>query len=208
LGTQQVEALKRLVAEQPPRDKSRNEPKREFKIQHGDFNDAVTTLLDSGWVPDTQAAFCLLDQRTFECHWKTVETLAQYKRSRRKIELFYFLAQGWLDRAFSGLKDGHLAARWWGGDDWQQLDKRNSLDRARIFCDRLKALGYHYVHPWPIFNREGGSGRLMYHMIHATDHQEAPKLMARAYNKALEIPEPPEQLELLFQQQGITLVGS
>lgn len=42
-------------------------------------------------------------------------------------------------------------------------------------------------------------------MIHATDHQEAPKLMARAYNRALEIPESPEQLKLLFDEYGIMI---
>jgi hypothetical protein len=35
-----------------------------------------------------------------------VERLANYKRaSKYKIELFYFLANWWLDRAFSGLRD-------------------------------------------------------------------------------------------------------
>ena len=36
----------------------------------------------------------------------------------------------------------------------------------------------------------------MYYMIHATDHEEAPKLMYRAYCRAVDPPEPVEQLEL------------
>ena len=34
----------------------------------------------------------------------------------------------------------------------------------------------------------------MYYMIHATDHPEAPHLMARAYDKAIQPKETPEQL--------------
>jgi len=36
----------------------------------------------------------------------------------------------------------------------------------------------------------------MYYMIHATDHPEAPKLMNRAYYKAVEPREPAEQFLL------------
>jgi len=36
----------------------------------------------------------------------------------------------------------------------------------------------------------------MYYMIHASDHDEAPVLMNRAYGKALDIKETAEQLEL------------
>src|SRR5918999_436676 len=32
-----------------------------------------------------EAAFCLLDQRTFQCRWDTVEDLARYKTERYKI---------------------------------------------------------------------------------------------------------------------------
>jgi three-Cys-motif partner protein len=200
-----ITALQKVIGDQPPRDAAKSEPKREFLVECGDFNEKIATVLKSRSVPDTQAAFCLLDQRTFECHWKTVEALAAYKQTGNKIELYYFLAQSWLDRAFSALKNEEQAGRWWGRDDWRQLDKLNSLDRALLFCDRLKGLDYRYVHPWPIYEREGGNGRIMYHMIHATDHQEAPKLMARAYNRALEIPESPEQLKLIFDEYGIVI---
>jgi hypothetical protein len=36
----------------------------------------------------------------------------------------------------------------------------------------------------------------MYQMIHASDHAEAPKLMARAYRNAINVEEPPSQLEM------------
>ena len=36
----------------------------------------------------------------------------------------------------------------------------------------------------------------MFYMIHATDHEEAPKLMWRAYRSVTNAPEPLSQLEL------------
>jgi hypothetical protein len=36
----------------------------------------------------------------------------------------------------------------------------------------------------------------MYYMIHATDHPEAPTLMRRAYENAVQAPEPVDQLAL------------
>jgi len=47
--------------------------------------------------------------------------------------------------------------------------------------------------PWPIYGRKN-SQKIMYFMIHATDHPEAPKLMQRAYRKAVD---PPEDLNLI-----------
>jgi hypothetical protein len=38
----------------------------------------------------------------------------------------------------------------------------------------------------------------MYYMIHASDHPLAHGLMRRAYNKALDQPEPPEQFKMEF----------
>jgi hypothetical protein len=46
------------------------------------------------------------------------------------------------------------------------------------------------------WDRRRGS-RIMYYMIHATDHLEASKLMARAYRMAVEPEETAEQLALL-----------
>ena len=45
-------------------------------------------------------------------------------------------------------------------------------------------LGYKHVYAYPIYSRENG-GRILYHMIHASDHDEAPKIMNRAYRNAL-----------------------
>ena len=46
--------------------------------------------------------------------------------------------------------------------------------------------------------RENGGGHVMYYMIHATDHDEAPKLMRRAYEQAIWTTKPAEQLGFQF----------
>jgi hypothetical protein len=66
-------------------------------------------------------------------------------------------------------------------------------------CSRFKdELGYAYVTPFPIFEKQD-RGRIMYYMIHATDHPAAPKLMAHAYNTAVQPPEPESQLLLALE---------
>ena len=47
-----------------------------------------------------------------------------------------------------------------------------------------KDLRYQSVKAWPIYERENG-GAIMYYMIHATDHPEAPKFMSRAYRRVV-----------------------
>jgi len=172
--------------------------RRRVEITRGDFNEAVVNFLKKGDIP-IEPTFCLLDQRTFECRWSTVEALAGYKPEGTKIELFYFLPIGWLDRAFSATtKDDSLAsiAAWWGRDDWRSLENMSNRDRAQLFTERFLELGYADVKPWPIYS-DAGSTRVMYYMVHATDHSEAPRLMRRAYERVgLGAPSTELQLEI------------
>lgn len=191
----QLERLEALKRSQPPLSAPRREPRRMIDVIHGDFNIRVRDVLASGVIGENEATFCLLDQRTFECHWSTLAALAGYKAGR-KIELFYFLPNAWLDRALVALKDTQVVERWWGRPDWDQLRRLPGQKRAERFAVRFKSeLGYWSVKPWPIFERQSRS-RLMYYMIHATDHPDAPGLMARAYSKAVQPREPAEQLAL------------
>ena len=69
-------------------------------------------------------------------------------------------------------------------------------ERRDVLVGRFKReLGYQSVKAWPIYERESG-GAVMYYMIHATDHPEAPKLMSRAYRNTVSPLEPVEQLSL------------
>lgn len=194
----QIIRLKELKAVQPSLDDSGKPINRNIHIHHGDFNAKIDEILGSGEISEKEATFCLLDQRTFECDWQTVEKLARYKKSGNKIELFYFLANGWLERALAGQRDLDKLARWWGRDDWTGLKAMNREARRDAIVDRLKAdFGYQSVKAYPIFKR-GSDGAIMYFMIHATDHPEGPVQMARAYRNTVRPIDPPKETQTDF----------
>jgi three-Cys-motif partner protein len=181
---------------------------RRVTVLEGDFNDKVCEILGSGVITEKTATFALLDQRTFECEWRTVETLAQHKSSGNKIELFYFFPTGWIDRSLAAVSTPQTKAkvdRWWGRTDWHHLLGMDGTVRALMVANRFdKELGYKKAVPYPIHSEKRG-GRVMYHMIHATDHPEAFALMVRAYRKIsgrpdIEVKEQQLDLEDLLQE--------
>ena len=97
--------MRQMVKAQPePRDKKGRKLSRSIEIIPGDFNINIGRILKDDTISQKEATFCLLDQRTFECHWSTVQKLAHYEKPpHNKIELLYFLGVGWLHRAFSGI---------------------------------------------------------------------------------------------------------
>jgi three-Cys-motif partner protein len=198
-------ALAAMIAEQSPRKKG--EPKRAIEVLKTDCNRSVPAWLADGKLKSSDATFCLLDQRTFECHWKTVQTIASYKTKKYKIEQFYFLANSWLERAIAGIKTPRGKAevtRWWGRDDWPKLSTMTSFERAELLCERFRSeLGYKSAKAWPIYEKKSG-GKIMYFMIHATDHPDAPGLMARAYERAVQPLETKEQLSLVLDRRIAT----
>ncbi len=197
LDNAQIDLLRQLVESQPP--PSRKEPKRVVQVHRGDCNVEIPKLLSSRRITEKEATFCLLDQRTFECHWSTVKALGEYKKTGHKIELFYFLANKWLPKSIAALtRNPSTAADWWGRDDWKALRSLSGLERAAAFAKRFKEdLGYASAKAWPINERRAGGGSVMYFMIHATDHRDAPILMRRAFEKAVDPTKPAEQLKFL-----------
>jgi three-Cys-motif partner protein len=193
----QVKLLRQMKASQAPCQYERN-----IDIYEGNFNEKVDKILKAGDITEKEATFCLLDQRTFECHWATVEKLARFKTSGNKIELFYFLANSWQERAFAAQKKAHVPAAWWGREDWKNVRDMTRDDRRDAFVDRLRRdLGYRSVKAWPIFGSLTG-GALMYYMIHANDHPEAPKLMSRAYHATVSPSGPFEQQKLFVEPKN------
>lgn len=166
--------------------KATNECKgRTIRVVPGDFNLTVEGILSSGRIKEKTASFALLDQRTFECRWDTVRKIAMHKRER-KIEIFYFFPTGWIDRSIAAISRPEAeqeAEAFWGRPDWRDLQGLDSIRRAQLITARFRnELGYAWAYPYPIHSQQYG-GRIMYHMIHATDHEEASKLMLRAYRK-------------------------
>ncbi len=198
----QVERLEALKKVTPIRDSKGRKLYRKIHIYKGDFNVQIDGILTNRRISQKQATFCLLDQRTFECHWSTLEKIANYKRADNKIEILYFLANGWLERALAAQKNMRVLRSWWGRDDWTTLKAMTRDQRRDAFVRRLKNdLGYKSVKPWAIYERENG-GAVMYYLIHATDHPEAPKFMSRAYRRAVYPLEEIEQLK--FELEGET----
>ncbi|WP_404934261.1 three-Cys-motif partner protein TcmP [Nitratireductor sp. L15S-10] len=193
LEKKKVAHLRALVDRQQDRDK------RRYEIHEGDFNEKVHDILGSGRIREKTATFCLIDQFTIECHWSTLQALAGHKpKGSRKIEIFYFLATGWLHRSLSGhTANPQRPDLWWGGNGWQAI-KTKSGDRIAVrMAERFRdELGYRYVKPYPIFQRDKGGGKIMFHMIHASDHPDAAQLMARAHRNVTRAPETEEQLKL------------
>jgi three-Cys-motif partner protein len=172
---------------------------RQIAHKHGDFNQWIDTVLASGNVTNKTASFALLDQRSTECHWATVEKLATHKQGSTKIELFYFFPTGWIHRAISETKDKSVLDAWWGDGSWKQIESVSQDQASRLCLNKIQALGYRDVKSWPISAREAGAGRTMYHMIHATDHLEAPKLMYRAYRNLIGCVPAGEQTKFNFE---------
>ena len=77
--------------------------KRQITVLEGDFNERVATILGSRQITEKTATFALLDQRTFECEWRTIEALSRHK-SGNKIEIFYFFPTGWIDRSLAAVR--------------------------------------------------------------------------------------------------------
>lgn len=193
-----VKALKALVGSQPEaKDRQGRKIVRNIEVLPGDFNISVDRILNSGKITQKEATFCLLDQRTFECHWKTVRKLAKYKKPpNKKIELLYFLGVGWLHRAFSGIKKKDKANLWWGRADWESLRTKTAWDIAELVRKRFEEeLGYSIAAAYPIYDKAEGN-KVMYYMIHASDHDEAPALMVRAHRKAVR--SLPKEIQRLF----------
>lgn len=194
----QVQRIRDMVDAQPPREPK--EPKREVEVLPGDFNQLVGDIVERPSVRDTVATFCLLDQRTTECHWSTVQALAAAREAEYKTELFYFLAVGWLGRSLRArTRNQEPADLWWGSGEWETLIGMRQHQMAQVARQRfLDELGYRSALAWPIYGRRSG-GRIMYYMIHATDHPDAPNLMSRAYRTATSRAEPMEELQLEFE---------
>ncbi|MDE0131848.1 MAG: three-Cys-motif partner protein TcmP [bacterium] len=173
---------------------------RQIQVHKGDSNQMLRSVLPVESIREGEATFCLLDQRTFQCEWQLCKHVSQIRPGSRKVEQFYFLATGWLSRALTATSTRggeETIAAWFGNEDWKELISMSSIERAEVFKGKFQEeLGYRHVKWWPIYSEESGKGRVMYHMIHATDHDDAPKQMYRAYRKTVNSSESIDQLRL------------
>jgi three-Cys-motif partner protein len=187
------------VAESGARDRRGKKVNRNIELYRGDFNANVDKVLCDEKIPQKEATFCLLDQRTFECQWGTVKKLAAFKQPpQNKIELLYFLGVGWIHRAISNVRNKELLLRWWGQPGWESLKDLSAWTLAdRVRTRFVNELGYRSAAAYPIFE-SAQRDRIMYYMIHASDHTEAPALMVRAHARAVRAISPSVQVSLSY----------
>ena len=179
--------------------------KRTVSVTPGDCNITLPAFLIENPVREKEASFCLLDQRSTECAWSTVATVAGHKGASggNKIELFYFLPQGWIDRTIKSWRNDveERCKRWWGKEGVMDFLKLSSPERGITMAKRFKEeLGYKYSYPFPI-QKEGERGCIMFWMIHATDHDRATTLMAQAYRHIGAgggLADPVDQMEIMY----------
>jgi len=176
-------------------------PDLQISVCPRDFNEEVCRLLKPEVIRPTEATFCLIDQHTFECRWSTLQTLAAYKTP--KIELFYFFAEGWLNRALANTTVGTEGlTAWWGNDGWRTLSSVRGALRAQHLARRFRdELGYAYSHPFPVYMSRQ-SRQVVYYMVHASDHPKAIQQMVRAYREQVSAREPVEQPSLPMELAG------
>ncbi|WP_370342495.1 three-Cys-motif partner protein TcmP [Pararhodobacter marinus] len=158
---------------------------RRVRALKGDFNDLVKGILKTPTMRRNTAVFALLDQRTAECHWDTVRAIAA-REGRTKIEILYFIGTGWLHRSLTQSKTPKRLLelqKWWGSDEWSSLTQLTQLEMVtRIAARFTDELNYKFVKSYPITQEERGN-KVAFHLVHASDHPEAPKLMDRAFLK-------------------------
>ncbi len=158
--------------------------KRQVLVFPGDCNQEIPKCLKKHPIKANKAAFALLDQRTHECTWDLVKTLATHKTQGTKIELFYFLAQGWMNRSIKSSTTTEKLQQidaWWGGNDWQAFVEMNSYARSQFMENRfMNELGYKFARAFPMYEK-GHDGKIMFWLIHASDHPRAIPLMISAY---------------------------
>lgn len=177
---QSIEFIRNMLSQTPTN-------KRTVHVHRGDSNILLPERLLAS--PVKGPAFCLLDQRSDECNWNTVRAVASHKKGEMKIEVFYFVMAGWLDRYRSGIADRNRDEKfqkWWGHPEFSALEKASPERAAELFADRFKnELGYAFAYPYPIYDNISPSekGVVKFYMIHATDHPDATELMRRSFAK-------------------------
>jgi hypothetical protein len=157
-------------------------------------------------VRDKEATFALLDQRTFECHWDTVRALATHKEGWPQGRAVLLPAEQVAAAALPRRPDEESGDR-------DALVGSRRLENVRVANDapvrrslhgevqdqvRL-CLGEGMAHQRANIRR----GSVTYFMICAPDHPEAPFLMRRAFERAVEAPKP--VVQMAFAQFGMEI---
>jgi len=183
--------------------------RRAIAVASGDCNIRLPEILQLR--PVKGPAFCLLDQRSTECDWQLVKTVAEHKQDPTKIEIFYFLMARWKNRSLKNIsKNRHdRLLKWWGREDYGTAINLDPDQLAGLMSRRFREeLGYKFAYEYPIYEPPHKGGYLQYFMIHASDHPEATSFMNRAYNKCAGGYDPRnKQADLIWSDDDLTKIA-
>jgi three-Cys-motif partner protein len=174
-------------------------PTQDFQVVPGDSNDTIATALADirrsglAWAP----IFAFLDPYNLGIQWRTLETLADFKRDRKyKVELWVLCFSSTIPRTLTidDVPDPQGAQRvteFFGTGQWTairearvrgELSPRDAREEyVNLLRWRLEdVLGYRYTLSFEVRNVRGP----LYHLVFATDNDAGFKIMGDLYQKA------------------------
>jgi len=162
----------------------------------GDSNIVVRdalTWLETRWAP----TFAFIDPNGLQVAWSTLETLAQWRVGKTKVEMWILFPEPALARVLGlkgvqGSRSAELLDRLYGTSDWQVIHRQRQLEEIgpnemrlefiNLLRWRLESvLGYKWTHALQIATDKG---RPVYTMVFATDSPVGDRIMSHVYNNA------------------------
>lgn len=167
-----------------------------YKVIAGDCNQTVhsviTELKELGL--DKSPSFAFLDPRAFHIDWQTIESLANFKDYKYKVEMFILFADPSIQRQYGASVD-HNISKQYGNTDWKifaELRSSNTISPeisrycyAELFRHQLEdTLDYTTTMALPV---KSDSGKPVYTLIFATDNEAGKDIMSWVLTDTAEI---------------------
>lgn len=166
-----------------------------YKVIAGDCNQTVHSVIAElkKLRLDKSPSFAFLDPRAFHIDWQTIETLANFKDYKYKIEMFILFADPSIQRQYSAGVDQNISKQY-GNADWKifaELRNNNTISPeisrycySELFRHQLEnTLDYTTTMALPV---KSDSGNPVYTLIFATDNEAGGNIMSWVLTDAAE----------------------
>lgn len=162
------------------------ESQKTVTLKRGDSNVILQDIYKH--IPKQAGCLILLDPEGPELYWTTIKYLAKINKADLLILYPYDMALVRLTKEY-----GEKLNLFYGGEGWLEIyqDKNNfSSERKKkallnFYVDNLKKLGFAYV-AYKQIKRRLREGNPLYHLILASHHPAAKKIMDDIFNKELD----------------------
>ena len=171
------------------------EERHRYKVIAGDCNQTVhsviTELKKLGL--DKSPSFAFLDPRAFHIDWQTVESLANFKDYKYKVEMFILFADPSIQRQYGAGADSSITKQY-GNNDWKEIAKLResdiiSAEESRYFYSELfrhqleDSLRYQTTMALPV---KSDANTPVYTLVFATDNEAGKNIMSWVLTDAAE----------------------